>query len=218
MFSDVEMLSDRLSGKITRSLGVVWIVLATSLIVGCQSPSVGSGETDELDCDYDPVGIGSWGPGESLAEFSDSSVVIKGEVTGHSVRSDEQSFEPGGRPFTDRALFNEVRVLSVLRGTMLPGDQIIVSSGGGVCLENGSELYLYLKGDYDPDAVEAFVDDPLVAQPAPVYYIVHPYAQFPIKNGRVEIYDGFGPQDFVYQFQDMSEAQLEARLREALIE
>lgn len=88
---------------------VIGLVLMTVLLIGCQSSSGGS-NIDGFDCEYDPVGIGSWGPGESLADFDRADVVIKGEVTGHRIRTDEHSLEDDGRSFTDRLLFNEVRV------------------------------------------------------------------------------------------------------------
>ena len=195
-------------------LAVIGLGLIIAVIAGCGSTSA-SQDSDEsegaagFDCEYNPVGIGSWGPGNDLSDFRDSDLLVKAEVTGH-------------HPRTDIRLLNELKVLKVLKGDVTPGDQIFASSGGGVCLPNGEEFYLYLTGPADSTlvSVDNSIGDSTELRQLDVYYIVHPFAQFPITAGRVDIYEGFltpyHHSDLPSQFDGLPEEDLEIELRQAI--
>lgn len=142
------------------------VLVAMAGVVGC-GDNPARQDDEGLTCDVaNPVGVGSWGPAASLADFSDADLVLKARVSGHRTARREQDY-----------LVNQLVVQKTLRGDVTKGDEIAASSGGGVCLTDGDELYLFLSADDSSDR-----------STEPIYWIVHPQSLFPITDGRVELY------------------------------
>jgi len=167
-----------------------------------------------FDCDWDPFGTGSWGGASSLQDLrADTDVIVKAKVTGHGETRD--TFPGGTRPFQMSYLVNDLEVLDVIKGHV-PSGRILASSGGGVCLKSGDTYYLFLKEPQEGYS-EQFQDDPNKPESPPVYYIVHPFGQWRVRDGRIEhLPDWFPAEPLPKQYHGMPEAAFVEQVRQAM--
>lgn len=172
---------------------------------------------DPLNCEYDPIGIGSWVDAKSLDEFSDADIVVKAKVVGHRDFTDAYLTVPDARPGKQSYLMNDLEFLEVLKGS-LDATKVSATSGGGVCLATGGVYYLFLTSplETEPISSEPFVDDPNSRQYPDAYYIRHPFAQFPVKKGRIEISELLREESLPSQYHGLSEAAFKEELMRVL--
>jgi len=194
---------------------IVTIGLFTGAVIGWEFQSnffSARGQSD-VGCEWNPVGKGSWLDVKSLADLvRRADLVVKAEVIGH--KGEDDTFPIGTQSFQFPYLVNELEVLQVLKGEV--PEPRISATAVDVCLRAGDTYILFLREPSEGYST-SFVDDPDKRQDLAVYYIVHPFGQWRVRDGRIEhLPDWFPAEPLPKQYHGMPEAAFVEQVRQAM--